>query len=82
LGTDVLLSRNAVVELRSGALESVRARWQTLFRASYLPFTPAIGVEWPESTSVPTRATRELVNYGKNVDTMEEPFERVSIYPT
>lgn len=48
LGTDVLLSRNAVVELQSGALESVRARWQTLFRASCLPFTPAIGVDRSE----------------------------------
>lgn len=57
LGTDVLLSRNAVVELRSGALESVRARWQTLFRASCLPFTPAIGVGWSEYEIVPlTRA--------------------------
>jgi len=57
LGTDVLLSRNAVVELRSGALESVRARWQTLFRASCLPFTPAIGVGWSESTNVPLICT-------------------------
>lgn len=62
LGTDVLLSRNAVVELRSGALESVRARWQTLFRASCLPFTPAIGVGWSESTNVSLICTNcELV---------------------